>query len=148
MQILIDDREKRKGWTFDDYDCETTHLRLTTGDYISADTYGICVERKSLEDLANTLRAGKGRFIKELERMQSFRRRLLIVECNIQDIYDKKYVACIHPDALVLATLELTVKYGVGFMLAGSPKQAEHICYNYFEAYYSGAVRVCRQLGL
>jgi ERCC4-type nuclease len=56
---------------------------LATGDYsIVGLEERVCVERKSLEDLYGTLGNGRERFVRELERMQSFDVSLVVIEAT------------------------------------------------------------------
>lgn len=56
---------------------------LKTGDYtVKGMETLVCIERKSGEDLYGTLIGGHDRFLRELERMRSFKYRYLIIETS------------------------------------------------------------------
>lgn len=78
FKITIDTREQ-KPWIFDGIQ---THVAgLPTGDYSLFGYHDrICIERKSLHDLFNTLGGGRDRFVRELERMQSMESAHVIIE--------------------------------------------------------------------
>lgn len=59
---------------------------LKTGDYsIVGYEAAICFERKSVADLVGTLIGGHTRFLREMERMQTFKARYILVE-NTPDL--------------------------------------------------------------
>lgn len=78
--VLIDTREQ-KAYQFDPTTTPSRVATLATGDY-SLEGYAdrICIERKSLHDLFNTLGGGRERFIRELERMQQMESAHVIIE--------------------------------------------------------------------
>jgi ERCC4-type nuclease len=90
MKIICDTREKHP-YSFTDkfgnyLECE--HRKLNTGDY-SIEGYEdlLCIERKeSVTELAGNCVAK--RFIRELERMQSYKYKYLILEFSLNDILE------------------------------------------------------------
>jgi len=95
----------------------TKKTTLRTGDYsIVGCEDKICVERKSLEDLYQTLGKGRERFIRELERMQNFERSLIVIEASCEQIMDptKKdllWRSKMHPEAVMQSIISLGNKY-------------------------------------
>ena len=85
----------------------TQRVTLQTGDYsIIGYEDKICVERKSLEDLYQTLGKGRERFIRELERMQDFERSLIVIEASYSQILkptdkDPLFYSMMHPEAVI-----------------------------------------------
>ena len=60
---------------------------LTTGDYsIYGLEHKICVERKSLPDLVACVGKDRKRFVRELERMQAMKSKMVVIEANLADV--------------------------------------------------------------
>lgn len=69
MRIDCDKAEKRP-WVFDSSH-EIARVRIPTADYRLSNHPGLClVERKSIDDLAQTLTRGRDRFFDEIIRMK------------------------------------------------------------------------------
>lgn len=84
--ILIDNREQRP-LSFDNLPIRgikalpTEWATLKTGDYTIKDMeHLVTIERKSAQDLYGTIFQGRDRFQREMERMQDFKYRYLVVE--------------------------------------------------------------------
>lgn len=108
--IVVDSREK-KPYSF--YGKDTIRDGLETGDYtIQGYEDVFAVERKTLDDLANTLGAGRERFERELERAQEFEEFVVIVESDKELLNDRNgdghcphYYSKIWPNS-ILGTVE------------------------------------------
>jgi len=105
---------------------------LHTGDYsIVGCEDKICVERKSLEDLYQTLGKGRERFIRELERMQDFERSLIVIEASYQEIADptKKdllFRSKMHPNSVLGSINKWSKQFQKTYWLpAGNRQNAE-----------------------
>jgi ERCC4-type nuclease len=62
---------------------------LKTGDYsIQGYDDTICFERKSVQDLVGTLIGGHERFLRELERMRSFKAKYILIEHTPDILYN------------------------------------------------------------
>lgn len=60
---------------------ESVRSGLKTGDYsIQGYENDICFERKSVQDLVGTLVSGHERFLREMERMQDYKARYILIE--------------------------------------------------------------------
>jgi ERCC4-type nuclease len=74
---------------------------LETGDYsVKGLEAVVCLERKSVGDLVNTLVRSKARFAKELERMRAFKYAAIVVEGTRRDIHLHRYRSKIAPRAV------------------------------------------------
>lgn len=122
--IYIDSREKLP-YSFKGY--RTVKKALKCGDYsiqggLGKD--GIILERKTPEDLINTL-TGKNnliRFKKELMKMQKYSFKGIIIECNL-----KTFLICVrnsrstaNPHKLLDLLFKLCITYNVSPIFAGS----------------------------
>lgn len=98
--ILCDQREKHP-FTFLDIPADVdegggilnvkvSKCHLPTGDYslFGHEKSGITLERKSKNDLWRTISTERARFESELQRMQSFRRSFIIVECELSELLE------------------------------------------------------------
>ena len=62
---------------------------LKTGDYsIQGYDDAICFERKSVQDLVGTLIGGHERFLREMERMRSFKAKYILIEHTPDILYN------------------------------------------------------------
>lgn len=105
------------------------HEKLDHGDYsLKGYEYLITIERKAkVDELAGNLGKHRARFIRELERMQSCRRRYIVVEDHWSSIFKTKRHSRMHPNAIFESIMALSVKYGVSVIFAGTRKQAHKI---------------------
>lgn len=87
--VAIDTREQRpylftlplRGLRGRYHNVQTTRLTLLQGDYSLAGLESsVAVERKSVADLFGTLGNGRARFVRELERLASYRFAAIVVE--------------------------------------------------------------------
>lgn len=98
--ILIDTREQ-KPWNFGS-DTPTQRIALPSGDYtILGMEQEIAIERKSLNDLVNTLIHSKKRFIKELTRLRSYRAKAVAIEASLEDVIFHNYKSEAHPNTVL-----------------------------------------------
>lgn len=129
--VLKDTREQ-KGWTFEETNkCEGTTIEgLKTGDYtLKGFEHSLCVERKGsvIEWAHNCI---EPRFIKELERMITFKYRFIILEFTMKDMLNypnnvnlpAQIVAKLKMDGemLLKKTLEFQIRYNVHIIFAGT----------------------------
>ena len=103
MIILIDSREQQP-LKFPGVDTKEAYLE--TGDYtIEGFEDRFAVERKSINDLANSVGTDRDRFEAEIKRAQSMDEFVVVVEGTPEDIRTGSYYSQIHPNA-VLGTVE------------------------------------------
>ncbi|MDP3520859.1 MAG: ERCC4 domain-containing protein [Hydrogenophaga sp.] len=90
---------------------------LPTGDYTVEGMEGVvCMERKSLPDLVGTLMHNRQRFFREMERMQEFQYRCILVEASYEDVkspYSFTTDVQAHPNGVSGSLDALEVKFGV-----------------------------------
>lgn len=100
MKIVIDTREQ-KPLDFTKALLKTEVRTLKTGDYsLEGKEDLVCVERKSISDLVNTLIHSKARFARELDRMQLYKYKAILVEGSMYDIERHNYRSKVHPNAV------------------------------------------------
>ena len=88
IRIITDTREQTELDFTGFRGVESVRSGLKTGDY-SVQGYEdkICFERKSIPDLVQTLIEGHSRFLKEIERMKSFKRAYILIEHTAGTVY-------------------------------------------------------------
>lgn len=123
--IIIDEQEKLP-YSFTNLNISTKRLSLKTGDYtIEGHEEAFSLERKSLDDYTNSLLLE--RFYKELERLQSFKFRAVLVEGSLEQIKKRGYSASIPSDEVLEKTSEIMIKYGIPVIFCGDRQHAIHL---------------------
>ncbi len=118
MEIIIDTREK-KPYSF--YGQDVIRDTLETGDYtISGYQDSFAVERKTLDDLANSLGKDRNRFEREIQRAQEFDEFVVVVEADKSILYDRTpdggcphYYSQIHPNSIIGTVDKWPKKYPI-----------------------------------
>ena len=126
MVIIIDTREKTP-WNFGDL-AKTKRGTLSTGDYALAGDAGFAIERKSLADYTSTITSDWKRFQRELQRMESFPAKVVIVEGEWMDILTEKYPGNVPAPAIIARTAELIMS-GVQILFCSNPLGAAGLCW-------------------
>lgn len=117
--VLVDTREQEplRLSRFANWIASERVATLETGDYsIEGMESLVCLERKSLSDLVGTLMHGRQRFFRELERMQAFRHRAILVEATYDDVKSPYTFAAgiqAHPNGVAGSLDALEIKFGV-----------------------------------
>jgi ERCC4-type nuclease len=94
IPLVVDTQERTHGheWEFDSDSFTVEYRTLKTADYtVKGLEDQICVERKSLGDAVGTLIGDWPRFRRQLYRMAAYDFPLIVIECDIADIFDHKY---------------------------------------------------------
>ena len=108
-RIIVDSREQRP------YDFEgftTVRRALPAGDYsLEGLETRFAVERKSLDDWVQTVLRARGRFSRELTRLQSYDWAAVVIEGSIADILAGNYRSDVAPEALLGITVSLMQAY-------------------------------------
>ena len=114
--ILIDSREQLP-YSF--YDTNVVRTGMETGDYtIKGFEDVFAVERKSFDDLANTLGAGRERFEREVQRAQKFEEFTVVIEASLDMLMERDhsggcphYYSNIHPNSILGTVRKWPDKY-------------------------------------
>jgi len=124
----------------------TQKTTLSTGDYsIIGFENKICVERKSLEDLYNTLGNGRERFIRELERMQSFEAAMVVIEASWDEIMKPTstrplWHSQMYPSSVIGSMVAFAERYSVHWKPAGNRKKAEQETFNFLMKFWQNTI--------
>ena len=125
MIVLVDNSEQVP-WTFDGQPITTQRVSLETGDYsLPGFETRVAIERKSLDDWVGTVMRERGRFYRELERMQSFDFACVIIEGSIREIMRGSYKSRAEPKAVLGFIAEVGVAQKVRVYLGGSRPEAQ-----------------------
>jgi len=149
FRIIVDTREQHP-WTFTNLEADKKqgggllYVRLCrealrTGDY-SIDGYQekVTVERKSIEDLVQTLTTGRERFKREHERMADMGvgNAVCIVEGAWGDIWSNSTGSRMLPKTIHRTAFSWFEKYGVPWFFCGSRRWAEESAFRYLEKWF------------
>lgn len=127
--LLIDTREQ-KPYTFDRYKDQFARVesrKLLAGDY-SLLTYEtkLAVERKSLEDLVNTVIHGRERFREELRKLTFYDHASLVIEATAAQVNSPYSFSKANPASVIGSLQAFSVLYGVHVHFAGNRENAEN----------------------
>lgn len=127
--ILIDSREKQP-YLFKSSEnlAGTETATLSCGDYTLKEYSNlIIIERKnSIIELCGNIGKNRKRFVRELEKMQDFKFKFIIIEDYWSSIWKKTYTN-LSPNSIFGSIIALELKYGIHFILAGTRVQAHQI---------------------
>ena len=133
--IVIDTREQAP-WTFECFGVQTEIMGLRSGDYsVRGFETEIGIERKSLDDLVNTLIQGRERFEKELLRAKDYPFFCVIFEGSWEDIAQGRYFSKASPQSIMQSMMAFTARYGIPFIPGDNRERAEYIAYSLLEKY-------------
>jgi ERCC4-type nuclease len=138
---IISDTKEKMPWSFNSSSVlgvEYTHLK--TGDYsVKGLEHLLCIERKrSVAELAGNIH--EKRFFKELERMQEFKYKYILLESTMQHVLDYPHMENL-PDSIkqkikingayILKCFNrIQVKYNVNIVYCGTTFNAQWVAVN------------------
>lgn len=136
LHITIDTREQTP-WHFPPDVADTVVSTLRTGDYALVGDDGFAIERKSLDDFVGTISSGWDRFLREIDRMQDWPARVVIVEGLFSelcfDVRQGEVIPPAHshyrvtPQFVIRRIAELTMR-GVSVLFAENCEYAAGLC--------------------
>ena len=98
---------------------------LKSGDYsLLGFEDKVSIERKTLADFVGSISHGRDRFEREVERLQSFESKVILVEGSAADIANHRYQSQMHPNS-VMGTIAKYAAVGIPVMLACDRKIAQ-----------------------
>ena len=134
MRIVCDTREQLPWFA------NTIRKKLDVGDYsIEGLENEICIERKTLQDLFQTLTYGHSRFKKELKRSFKLRYFAIIIEGTYSQMVNKLFTnsdktqVTGHLIEKIINTIH--IKYGIPVFFAHGRSEAKRICEGLFKSY-------------
>jgi len=160
LRIVIDTREQTP-WSWEPSDAVTEIHGLSAGDYAlwqdcesvkGRDSYAVrfAIERKSLDDFLGTISSGWERFQRELERMQTFPARVVIVEGDFESCCFKELAdmvmppehnhVMLRPAFVARRVAELTLE-GVSVLFCGDSQLAAGMAYRVLRRRFEEGVK-------
>ena len=85
----------------------------------------ITIERKTMEDLVSTLTVNRKTFIKECERMESFKRKIIVIESTLARLKSPYHHSDAHPNSVFGTLIAIQERFGVQVMFAATRELAE-----------------------
>lgn len=111
--IIIDTREQLP-YCFDTEKVNVTKKALTAGDYsLLGYENQIAVERKTLDDFAQTVIRGKERFNKELQKLVNYEAACIVVEGDLKDLATGRYSSGASPASIIGNLTSICVDWGI-----------------------------------
>jgi ERCC4-type nuclease len=101
----------------------------------------VAVERKSLADFISTVIRGRERFHKELKRLAEYEAACIVVEADLADIIEGKYVSGAHPNSVLGAAISIIVDFGIPVFFCGSRQAACRFVEAYLLRFYKKVSR-------
>ena len=147
MTIVIDEREKLP-FTFQAYeDVQTKQARLQTGDYsVLGLEHKICVERKSIGDLALSLGRDRQRFLNEMSRGRGLPAFVVVCESPFEDLEAGRYKSMLSAQSAVSSVVALMCRWSIPFFFASDRDAAERFTYRYLKLYAEGQLKELKAL--
>ena len=137
LVIAIDTREQTP-WHFPPEVCKTVLSPLNAGDYAVKGDSKFSIERKSLDDFVGTVSTGWDRFLRELDRMNGFPARVIIVENTYKTIMEHGYShPQVRPRFVVKRIAQLTMM-NVSVLFADDRTMAAGLCYSILKRRWEG----------
>lgn len=121
--VLIDTREQRPLRFISELGVDCGTAKLDAGDYsVRGFTAHIALERKSVSDLVQTLSHGRERFENELELLQQYRWRAILVEGRRGDVEAGIYRSLMTPQSVMGSLRAIWMRYQVPTFWCDSPE--------------------------
>lgn len=134
--MIVDTREQTPydfpGWA-------TIRKALPTGDYsILGHELTFAIERKSLSDLLGCI--FEDRFQRELERLQGFAKKYLVIEANIWKIkHERRYKG--NANSVIGKLQAIQLRYGVEVLYLDDRETAQQYVRGLLEKYYKNLLK-------
>jgi len=124
--IVIDSREQTPlNFKIKDFEIPTLVKALPTADYsVKGLEQHIAVERKSLPDLVACVTRERERFEKELQRLQAYPTRLLVIESTWSEIEAGNYRSKTNPQSVVGSLISWQERYSIPIMMCENHTRA------------------------
>lgn len=130
MIITIDTREQRPFcFEFENVSFKTRSATLDTGDYSALFfEHLIAIERKSLQDLIQSMTKDRSRFVREMQRLKAYPVKAIIVEASWNQIKMKQYRSRTHPNSVIGSLTSWIANYGIPVIMAENSRMAAELC--------------------
>lgn len=124
VAVVIDTREQEP-YSFNPDLVRPVRRALPAGDYSVAGLEdSVAVERKTLDDFVGTVMRARGRFYRELRKLERYARACVVVEANLEDVMARRYRCGAHPNAILGSTLAIAIDFGIPVYFCSSRQAA------------------------
>ena len=131
--VLVRDTREQNGFSFPLH--SVVDKKLDTGDYSIEGFEGeVCVERKTIPELWGLINLS--RFRRELERMEVFHRKMVVIEGSIPDALLGNRFSKIPGARVVKTMLRWEAHYGVAFHWCTNRSEAQAVTLRFLESYW------------
>lgn len=113
VTLIIDTREIEP-YGFDPGLVTAVRRALPAGDYsVAGLEHMIAVERKTLDDFVGSVIQARGRFYRELRRLEHYARACVVVEADLADVLAGRYRSDAHPHSILGSALAIAVDFDI-----------------------------------
>lgn len=139
--IAIDNREKH-AYSF----ANSISTHLETGDYAILEApLAITIDRKNPQDAVSTIIQHRDRFIAEMERMQEYEYRAIVIESSLEDLLKPYQYSKAKPKAVIQSYTAFSIRYNIHVVYACNRTLAKTMTLRMLEWKW---IERCRKLGL
>jgi DNA excision repair protein ERCC-4 len=139
--IVVCDTREQHEWTFSP-DIQVVSKALPAGDYsIQGHEKSISLERKTLSDLVNCLIHDRDRFFRELVKLKSYRRKAVVIEASVADVFEMRYKSEAHPYSILGAVQSFHMTFDIPFLWWHSREYAQWMGAKWLEQAAKRAVK-------
>ena len=132
LTIIVDSREQ-KPYKFKN----SLVKKLDAGDYsILGLENQIAIERKSKSDAYGTIGAGRERFVKELERFQSYKYKAIIIESSLSNFLIQPEFSKMNPKSAINSLIAWSIRFNVHIIFGDSRRLSRTLCERILEKFY------------
>jgi ERCC4-type nuclease len=127
--VYVDNREPPVSeWPWPLPEFERERVTLSEGDYLlAAYPRGLVIERKTNDDLVNTIIHQRERFEREIVRLTPYHRPVVIVEGSLVDVDRHVYRSQATPASVIGLVNAMFLRYGVPFIWADNREMAVRV---------------------
>ena len=125
LTVIVDTREQRP-YSYPG----AIRGTLTTGDYsVAGFEDRVAVERKSFDDLFNTLGRGRDRFRRECERLSEFDYAAIVIESDVEAILAGHPISKMSPAAVLNTLFKWSIRFGIAVWFTGDRESGQAATY-------------------
>lgn len=130
---IVVDTDEKTPWVFP-AEQPVVSAALPAGDYsIMGYENTISLERKTLSDLVSTVIHDRDRFFAELVRLKKYRRKAVVIEGDVSDIFELRYKSEAHPYSILGTIQSFHLTFNVPFLWWHSREYAEWLAMKWLE---------------
>lgn len=135
LQIIRDTREQ-DGFEFAGFPCTVTAGTLQSGDYaLRGFERRVAIERKTLDDLLNSISTERDRFSRELQRLKAYDAACVVVESPAAALRSGRYRSRMDPASAWQSVIALSMRFRLPFWFCDSRADAEAVTFNFLRHY-------------